>query len=348
MVWGACIGTRNPDETKRRRAHIRRFPLPVFRGEAVVSSALQLETPMTTSIGVVMTEHIVAGRLTGSLGEQRLEGDRLRYPTDMAETEGLIGVPSGEVYDLLASLIAPLIAASTEPVAAIGVAVPGIVRNGVVEDSPNLQQIKGVRLAEALGEVLTGHGITTPVYVLNDADAVAAGLAATRGHLDRLIRVWTLGNGIGYGRWPYADGVWEGGHTTVTLDPKEKYCGCGGLGHLEGIMGNRAMRMRFLDLEPEEVFANAKQGDARCREFVDLWHRALAAGTASMIHLGGPGKFYFTGLNYRFLELPVLKGYLEAMVKMSPLQSYSLEVLPEDDGISILGAGVAALRAQSW
>jgi predicted NBD/HSP70 family sugar kinase len=303
---------------------------------------------MTTSIGVVMTEHIVAGRLTGSLGEQRLEGDRLRYPTDMAETEGLIGVPAGEVYDLLASLIAPLMAASTEPVAAIGVAVPGIVRNGVVEDSPNLQQIKGVRLAEALGEVLTGHGITTPVYVLNDADAVAAGLAATRGHLDRLIRVWTLGNGIGYGRWPYADGVWEGGHTTVTLDPKEKYCGCGGLGHLEGIMGNRAMRLRFLDLEPEEVFANAKQGDARCREFVDLWHRALAAGTASMIHLGGPGKFYFTGLNYRFLELPVLKGYLEAMVKMSPLQSYSLEVLPEDDGISILGAGVAALRAQSW
>lgn len=303
---------------------------------------------MTTSIGVVMTEHIVAGRLTGSLGEQRLEGDRLRYPTDTAETEGLIGVPAGEVYDLLASLIAPLIAASSEPVAAIGVAVPGIVRNGVVEDSPNLQQIKGVRLAEALGEVLTGHGITTPVYVLNDADAVAAGLAATRGHLDRLIRVWTLGNGIGYGRWPYADGVWEGGHTTVTLDPKEKYCGCGGLGHLEGIMGNRAMRLRFLDLEPEEVFANAKQGDARCREFVDLWHRALAAGTASMIHLGGPGKFYFTGLNYRFLELPVLKGYLEAMVKMSPLQSYSLEVLPEDDGISILGAGVAALRAQSW
>ena len=303
---------------------------------------------MTTSIGVVMTEHIVAGRLTGGLGEQKLEGDRLRYPTDVAESEALIGVPAREVYDLLAGLIEPLMASTSEPVAAIGVAVPGIVRNGIVEDSPNLQQIKGVRLADALGEVLQAQGISTPVYVLNDADAVAAGLAATRGHLDRLIRVWTLGNGIGYGRWPYADGVWEGGHTIVTLDPKEKYCGCGGLGHLEGIMGNRAMRMRFLDLEPEEVFANAKQGDARCREFVDLWHRALAAGTASMIHLGGPGKFYFTGLNYRFLELPVLKGYLEAMVKMSPLQSYSLEVLAEDDAISILGAGVAALRAQSW
>jgi glucokinase len=303
---------------------------------------------MTTSIGVVMTEHIVAGLLVGPLGEQKLQGERLRFPADPAETESLVGLPTGELYDLLVSQIAPLIATASEPVAAIGLAVPGIVRNGVVEDSPNLQQIKGVRLAEALGEVLKAQGITTPVYVLNDADAVAAGLAATGGHLDRLIRVWTLGNGIGYGRWPQSDGVWEGGHTVVTLDPKERYCGCGGIGHIEGIMGNRAMRMRFLDLEPEEIFANARQGDTRCREFVDLWHRALAAGTASMIHLGGPGKFYFTGLNVGFLELPVLRGYLEAMVKMSPLQSYSLEVLKEDDATAILGAGVAALRSQSW
>jgi len=40
----------------------------------------------------------------------------------------------------------------------------------------------------------------------------------------------------------------------VTLDPKENFCGCGGRGHLEGILGRRSMRMRFLDLEPEEVF----------------------------------------------------------------------------------------------
>ena len=86
-------------------------------------------------------------------------------------------------------------------------------------------------------------------------------MAATRGQLNKLTRVWTIGNGIGYGRWPYVEGVWEGGHITVTLDPKERFCGCGGVGHLEGIMGYRAMRMRFLDLEPEEVFAHAKQGD---------------------------------------------------------------------------------------
>jgi predicted NBD/HSP70 family sugar kinase len=110
-------------------------------------------------------------------------------------------------------------------------------------------------------------------------------------------------------------------------------------------MGYRAMRLRFLDLEPEEVFAHAKEGDQRCRDFVDLWHRALAAATASFIHLAGPGRFYFTGHNAHFLELPILRSHLETMVKMSTLQGFSLEVLPPDDETALLGAGVSALRA---
>jgi hypothetical protein len=76
-----------------------------------------------------------------------------------------------------------------------------------------------------------------------------------------------------------------------------------------------------------------------------LWHCALAAGTASFIHLAGPGRFYFTGHNVGFLELPLLRSHLETMVKMSPLQSYSLEILPPDDETAVLGVGVSALRA---
>jgi len=298
---------------------------------------------MTTAIGVVMTEHVVASRLAN----QRLTGEVLRYPVDEDTPDALSAVPSGDLVDILASQISSLVGKETQPVDAIGVAVPGIVRHGVVEDSPNLPQIKGMRLAAELARVLANRGITAPVHAANDADAIAAGVAATHGHLDRLTRVWTIGNGIGYGRWPYIEGVWEGGHITVTLDPKEKFCGCGGVGHLEGIMGYRAMRMRFLDLEPEEIFANARRGDLRCREFVDLWHRALAAATASFIHLAGPGRFYFTGHNVGFLELHRLRSHLETMVKMGPLQSFSLEVLPPDDEIGLLGAGVAALGAFS-
>lgn len=294
---------------------------------------------MTTAIGVVMTEHIVAGRLE----DMRLVGETVRYPQDTDEVEALNAVPGGELVEILAHEIVSV--AARGEVDAIGVAVPGVIRHGVVEDSPNLTQIKGMRMAEELSRVLVSRGVNAPVHIANDADAIAAGVAATRGQLNRLTRVWTIGNGIGYGRWPYVEGVWEGGHITVTLDPKERFCGCGGVGHLEGIMGYRAMRMRFLDLEPEEVFAQAKKGDARCREFVELWHSALAAATASFIHLAGPGRFYFTGHNVGFLDLPMLRRYLETMVKMSPLLSYSLEILPNDDATALLGAGVSAVRA---
>ena len=296
---------------------------------------------MTTAIGVVITEHIVTGRLEN----QRLVSELLRYPSDIDQVDALTAMPAREMVEILAEQIATLAGDGNAPVDAIGVAVPGIIRRGVVEDSPNLTQLKGMRMAEELTKTLATRGIVAPVHVANDADAIAAGVAATRGQLDKLTRVWTIGNGIGYGRWPYVEGVWEGGHITVTLDPKERFCGCGGVGHLEGIMGYRAMRMRFLDMEPEEIFAHAKQGDARCREFVELWHRALAAATASFIHLAGPGRFYFTGHNVGFLELSLLRSQLETMVKMSPLQSYSLEILPPNDETGLLGAGVAALGA---
>jgi predicted NBD/HSP70 family sugar kinase len=296
---------------------------------------------MTRAIGIVITDHLVAGRLE----DQQLAGEISRFPDDPETLDALVSIPGGELVEKIAVRIAELAQEAGGPVDAIGVAVPGIVRHGVVEDSPNLPQIKGMHLADELSRELASRAIQTPVHVVNDADAIAASVAATHGRFNKLTRVWTIGNGIGYGRWPYVEGVWEGGHITVTLDPKERFCGCGGVGHLEGIMGSRAMRMRFLDLEPEEIFANAKKGDQRCRDFVDLWHRALAAATASFIHLAGPGKFYFTGHNVRFLELPLLRSHLETMVRMSPLQSFSLEILPPSDETALLGAGVSAMRS---
>ena len=285
---------------------------------------------MTTAIGVVITEHIVSGRLE----DQQLAGKLLRYPGDLNRRG-----PSRRTRwrRFPAANWLRFSPAHIETLAGSGEDASRRHRRGGSRRLCGQAWSRSRRTTadqghaagkEKLAKALAEHGITAPVHIANDADAIAAGVAATRGRLNKLTRVWTIGNGIGYGRWPYVEGVWEGGHITVTLDPKERYCGCGGVGHLEGIMGYRAMRMRFLDLEPEEVFANAKQGDARCREFVDLWHRALAAATASFIHLAGPGRFYFTGHNVGFLELPLLRSHLETMVKMSPLQSFSLEILP--------------------
>ena len=226
------------------------------------------------------------------------------------------------------------------PADVVGIGFAGVIRDGRIEESPNLQQVKGFHLQEYLS---ASYG---RVLVLNDADAMAAGIAATRGRLESLVRVWTIGNGIGYGRYPQAEGVWEGGHMVVSLDPKEKYCGCGGVGHLEGIMGHAAMRRRFLDMEPDEVFAEAKAGDVRCGAFVKLWHRALAAATATSIHLDGPGKFYLTGHNARFLDVERLNVDLVEMVRMSSLQGSLFEIVPTSDDIAVVGAAVSADRAR--
>jgi glucokinase len=296
------------------------------------------EKDMPRSIGVTTAEHIAAGMVEGT----QLVGKLHLFEED-SETDALHGMPSAGIAQTIAGQI--LAVAGGSKVDAIGIGVPGIIREGLVEESPNLRQLKGANVRELVSNALREHGLDAPVHVYNDADVVAAGLAATRGQLDRLIRVWTLGHGIGFGIYPWHEGIWEGGHVVVSLDPREKYCGCGGRGHLEGIMGHRAMRLRFLDLEPEEIFENAHRGDARCVEFVKLWHAALAAGTANSIHLAGPGKFFISGFNARHLELNLLNQYLSEMVKMSPLQGYVFEVVPAGSEIAVIGAAVNALRA---
>ncbi len=206
--------------------------------------------------------------------------------------------------------------------------------------------MKGARIQELVSAALESRGLRIPVTILNDADAVAAGLASQHGKLEQQVRVWSIGTGIGYGCYPFMEGVWEGGHTVVTLDDKENFCGCGGRGHLEGIMGHRAMRLRFLDMEPEEVFEAAnRRTDARCVEFKQLWHKALAAATATSIHQAGARRFFITGYNVRFLDLKMLKDYLHQMVKMSPLQNYSVEIVEDNQMARVVGAAVAAEQA---
>jgi glucokinase len=296
---------------------------------------------MAKSIGVILSERISAGLVV----DHKLVGEVRRFPEDHDEQDGLVELPTDALVQTICEQVV-LAANGEKDVAAVGVAVPGLVKNGVMEEAPNLPQLKGARIQELLSTQLRSHGFeTTTVTILNDADGVAAGLASAHGKLDSMIRVWTLGVGIGFGRYPFAEGVWEGGHTVVTLDEKERFCGCGGRGHMEGIMGHRSMRLRFLDMEPDEVFAAAKTGDVRCLEFKKLWHRALAAATASSIHMAGPGKFYLTGLNGRFVDLAMLRDYMGQMVKMSPLQGYSLEVVQDVPETQVIGAAILAEQA---
>lgn len=296
---------------------------------------------MPRSIGVVVSEHIAWGVVEGD----SVHGGITVYPTDGTGADVLHAMPVDELVSRIADEIKA--EAEGEPLQAMGLAFPGFVRCGAIEESPNLHQLKGAPMEQLIRAALAERNVNVDkVAISNDADVVAAGIAAKHGKLDQLVRVWTLGNGIGFGRYPVQDGVWEGGHIVVTLDPNEKFCGCGGRGHLEGIMGHRAMRLRFLDMEPEEVFESARNAeDPRCAEFALLWHRALAAATASSIHMSGPGKFYISGFNARFVNVPLLNRCVQEMVKMSSLQGYVFEVVPKSDDVALVGAVVNALRS---
>jgi len=294
---------------------------------------------MANGIGIFITERIAAAVITNN----KISGQVRWNAENGGASDSLHGIPAEIIVKMMVEQVQQL--QVNEAPECVGVGLPGIVRNGSVEDSPNYIQFKGMNMQAMVAEAITPLFGEVPVSIYNDADVMAAGIAATRGHLDKLTRAWTLGTGIGYGRYPFHEGVWEAGHSVVSLDPKEQYCGCGGKGHLEGIMGHRSMRLRFMDLEPEEVFEQAQVGEARCVEFVKLWHRALAAATATSIHLDGPGKFFITGPNSRFLNLTLLGEYLHEMVKLSPLQGYSTEIVPGGENVALIGAVVNASQA---
>ncbi|MGP8245523.1 MAG: ROK family protein [Bryobacteraceae bacterium] len=292
---------------------------------------------MGIGIGVLATRHIWVGVVEGTtLGAVRMYPDPSESPLDLKSLH------SDDMLARIGEMIVQISQGRT--VEWVGAGFPGIIRNGVIEESPNLGQLKGLRVTRQLEEELKTKGMDVPVMALNDADAIAAGIAATRGALEKLIRVWYLGDGVGFGRYPLGDGVWEAGHSVVSLDPKERYCGCGGVGHLEGIMGNRAIRLRFLDREPEEVFAAAREGDQKAREFVTRWHRALAAATATSVHLDGPGRIYLSGPNSDYIDTALLGMLLQEMVKMTSLQGSFFEIVPTSHDLALIGASVSAQR----
>jgi glucokinase len=294
---------------------------------------------MGQTIGVLATRQVAVGVVE----DNALTGQIRVFPEEADNPDTLRTMTGDEIAELIGQQV--LISARERQIDSVGVGFPGVIRCGIVEESPNLQQIKGFPFAAALSGVLARGGLKASVLILNDADAIAAGVAATRGDLEKVTRIWYLGDGVGFGRYPQTEGPWEGGHMVVTLDPKEHYCGCGGVGHLEGIMGHRAMRLRFLDMEPEEVFAAAREGDLRCSTFVKRWHRALAAASASSIHLDGPGKFFIMGPNSQYVDLGLVAQYIHEMVKMTPLQGSLFETITSSHGLAIVGAAVNARRA---
>src|ERR1700683_705889 len=98
---------------------------------------------MPRSIGVVVSEHIAWGIVEGdSVGEIS------SYPMEGSGADLLQAIPADELVGRIADEVKAL--AEGEPLAGLGLAFPGIVRNGVIEESPNLHQLKGAPMAQMI------------------------------------------------------------------------------------------------------------------------------------------------------------------------------------------------------
>src|SRR6266567_6050607 len=149
-------------------------------------------------------EHAIGISAAGRIAVGLVEDDRVVSPISVPSSgppagpgeTGIHSMPMEVFVDTAAEMVQALCRASQMHPTAVGIGFPGIVRNGIVEESPNLKQAKGAHLGEMLNKALGARGLTMRVTVCNDADAAAAGIAARSGQLEKLVRVWTLGHGI--------------------------------------------------------------------------------------------------------------------------------------------------------
>src|SRR2546423_1817142 len=143
---------------------------------------------MTRTIGVMAMEHIAVGLVE----EHRLVGAKRVFPDTQSEYDSLAEMPAEQIAQGIAAQVQA--AADGGEVAAIGVGFPGIISANVVEDSPNLQQMKGQLLRPPLQYLPPRKGQDHPRFVLHHPRPIAASIAATRGQLDSFLRAWALGS----------------------------------------------------------------------------------------------------------------------------------------------------------
>lgn len=217
---------------------------------------------------------------------------RLHEPIAKETTQELLGQLAWAVRTLEPS----------EPVAGVGIGLPGIVDfgSGRVRRAPNLPALDGLDLAAEVAQ-RTGRRC----FPENDANAAALAEAWLGAGRDaQTVLLITLGTGVG-GGLVFNGRIWSGksgfageiGHMQVVPDGHP--CGCGSWGCLETVAGIAGwIRMareavakretslrRAAEITPEEITNHAKEGDAIAIEVLDEAAKAVATGVAAALNL---------------------------------------------------------------
>jgi glucokinase len=106
---------------------------------------------MAKFVGVTLSERVIAGLVV----DHKVVGELRSFPEAHDDEYALVEMPAEEI---VATLCGQVTAAAGEEgdIAAVGLGLPGLVRDGVVEEAPNLPQLKGARIAELIEAQLLG------------------------------------------------------------------------------------------------------------------------------------------------------------------------------------------------
>src|SRR5437773_9453120 len=105
---------------------------------------------MRRTVGVLVMEHIAVGLVES----HKVLGSVSIYPESVQSLDPLQSMPAEGIVDCIRQQVEKV--TNGEKVAEIGIGFPGIIRNGVIEDSPNFQQAKGFAFQAALSSALSG------------------------------------------------------------------------------------------------------------------------------------------------------------------------------------------------
>ena len=238
---------------------------------------------------------------------------------------------------------------------AVGVAVPGIIRDGVIS-SNNLGWLE-YPLIDHLNDV----GV--PITLMNDMAAGAVGeLHHGRARGMKNVIFVTLSTGIGGGIildgevYSGANGLaGEVGHTVVDLNGL--LCGCGRRGCWEMIASGTAHRRRIreayqngtwpnLDHEPTpaEVTARVAEGDRAALALILRTARYIGIGVSNLTNLYDPEAIIFTG-GFARSNWEIIYDYLLAEVRSQAFsQKVQLLLTELGDDAGVVGAAALALR----
>ncbi|MGH9277257.1 MAG: ROK family protein [Acidimicrobiales bacterium] len=233
--------------------------------------------------------------------------------------EHLVPTPSGasELIDTLTGLVDTVVDASGEPLAAVGIGVPGLVdREGVLRFAPNLRDASGMSVK---AELVARFGV--PVTADNDATCATWGefvLGAAQGRSNVLMV--TLGTGIGGGivtggRIHRGVNGFAGELGHMVVDPHGPPCLCGRRGCWErfasgsglGLLARSAALAGKADhvvelaggdpesVKGEHVSRALADGDAEAQAIVDEFAFWLALGLANLANAFDPEAFVIGG-----------------------------------------------------